>query len=84
MEYDNTNSGTFFVNDRKDKPDHPDYSGKINVEGKDFYLKGGKKTAETGTNFLSLAVNPVDGGASKPATEQPKAATAPTNDDSPF
>ena len=84
MEYDNTNSGTFFVNDRKEKPNHPDYSGKINVEGKDFYLKGWKKTAKTGTNFLSLAVNPVDGSASKPATEQPKAATAPTNDDSPF
>jgi hypothetical protein len=32
MEYDNTNSGTFFVNDRKQKPNHPDYSGKINVE----------------------------------------------------
>ena len=30
-QYDNTNSGTFFVNDRKEKPNHPDYSGKINV-----------------------------------------------------
>ena len=39
-EYDNTNSGTFFVNDRKEKPNHPDYSGKINVEGNEYYLKG--------------------------------------------
>ena len=71
------------MNDRKEKPNHPDYSGKINVEGKEFYLKGWKKTAKTGTNFLSLAVNPVD-GASAPRTEQPKAATAPTNDSEPF
>ena len=36
-EYDNTNSGAFFVNDRKQKETHPDYNGKINVEGKDYY-----------------------------------------------
>jgi hypothetical protein len=82
MEYDNTNSGTFFVNDRKDKPNHPDYSGKINVEGKEYYLKGWKKTAKSGTNFLSLAVNPVDKSSQK--APQPVAASAPTNDDSPF
>jgi len=82
MEYDNTNSGTFFVNDRKEKPNHPDYSGKINVEGVDYYLKGWKKQAKSGTSFLSLALNPVEAKAS-PASE-PKMATAPTNDDSPF
>ena len=79
-QYDNTNSGTFFVNDRKEKPNHPDYSGKINVEGKDYYLKGWKKTAKSGTNFLSLGVNPVEGGAGS----APKAASAPTNDEAPF
>jgi len=78
-QYDNTNSGTFFVNDRKEKPNHPDYSGKINVEGKEYYLKGWKKTAKSGTNFLSLAVNPVDDTGSTP-----KAASAPTNDEAPF
>ena len=82
MEYDNTNSGTFFVNDRKQKPNHPDYSGKINVEGVDYYLKGWKKTAKRGTNCLSLALNRVEDKAS-PAPE-PKMATVPTNDDSPF
>lgn len=82
-EYDNTNSGTFFVNDRKEKPNHPDYSGKINVEGKEYYLKGWKKTAKSGTNFLSLALNPVDAAGST-SSAGPKAASAPTNDDTSF
>jgi len=82
-QYDNTNSGTFFVNDRKEKPNHPDYSGKINVEGKEYYLKGWKKTAKSGTNFLSLALNPVDAAPSGSSSE-PKAASAPTNDNTPF
>ena len=80
-EYDNTNSGTFFVNDRKEKETHPDYNGKINVEGKEYYLKGWKKTAKSGVNFLSLALNPVD-GANGSAPRQPSA--APAVDDSPF
>ena len=77
MEYDNTNSGAFFVNDRKQKETHPDYTGKINVEGNDYYLKGWKKKAKSGTNFMSLAVNPV---------EQKAQATAGAayNTDSPF
>ena len=76
-EYDNTNSGAFFVNDRKQKETHPDYTGKINVEGKDYYLKGWKKKAKSGTNFMSLAVSPV---------EQKAQATAGAayNTDSPF
>jgi len=78
-EYDNTNSGTFFVNDRKEKPNHPDYNGKINVEGKEYYLKGWKKTAKSGVNFLSLALNPVGDAASTP--KQP---TSPTIDSDPF
>lgn len=77
--FDNTNSGTFFVNDKKQKENHPDYSGKINVEGKEYYLKGWKKTAKSGVNFLSLAVNPVDG-----ASSAPKQATAAVNDPEPF
>jgi uncharacterized protein (DUF736 family) len=80
-EYDNTNSGTFFVNDRKEKPNHPDYNGKINVEGKEYYLKGWKKTAKSGVNFLSLALNPVDAAKGGSAPKQP---SAPTNDEAPF
>lgn len=81
QEYDNTNSGTFFVNDRKQQPNHPDYSGKVNIEGKEYYIKGWKKVSKSGTNFLSLAFNPVEGSAS---TAAPKKPTAPAVDEVPF
>ena len=82
-EYDKTNSGAFFLNDRKDKPNHPDYNGKIDVEGKSYYLKGWKKVAKSGLPFMSLALNPVD-APSKPTAPAPAMAGAPTSDESPF
>lgn len=82
-EYDNTNTGTFFVNDRKEKPNQPDYNGKIDVEGKTYYLKGWKKVAKSGLSFMSLAVNPADVPANANANA-PAAATVPSSDDSPF
>jgi|TARA_R100001163_G_C4975346_1_gene133668 uncharacterized protein (DUF736 family) len=55
-EYDNTNGGALFPNDKKQKETHPDYRGNINVDGKEFWIKGWKKTAKTGMKFLSLSV----------------------------
>jgi len=43
-------------------------------------LKGWKKTAKSGVNFLSLAVNPVDGA----KASSPKEATPAVNDPAPF
>jgi len=41
------NSGAIFKNDRKEKETHPDYTGIINVAGKDYqislWIKEGKK-----------------------------------------
>jgi hypothetical protein len=32
------NTGSLFINDRKEKDSHPDYSGTLNVEGKEYWL----------------------------------------------
>lgn len=61
-EYDNTNSGTIGKNKRKEKDTHPDITGSLNVEGKDFWINGWhKKNKETGEGFYSLSVRAKDG-----------------------
>ncbi len=56
QEYDNTNRGAIFKNDRKEKETHPDLGGTINVEGKDFYINAWKKESKKGIPFYSLSV----------------------------
>jgi hypothetical protein len=39
-DYDNTNSGAIWKNDKKDTDNHPDFRGSIDVEGVDYWLSG--------------------------------------------
>jgi hypothetical protein len=59
-EYDNTNKGALFRNEDKDPNDdrERDYSGTINIEGREFWLSGWVKTSKAGRKFLSLSVKP--------------------------
>jgi uncharacterized protein (DUF736 family) len=65
-QYDNTNKGSLFDNDKKEKETHPDFTGTINVEGKEYWLNGWKKTSNAGKRFFSLSVKPKE----KPAEKQ--------------
>lgn len=80
-QYDNTNKGIIYTNDRKEKEEQPDYKGFINIEGKDYWLSGWRKKNDKLGNFLSLAVTPKEPGV-RPAG----GAEAPpdTDDDVPF
>ena len=73
MSYDNTNTGIFFKNTNKQKDTHPDMEGSINVDGKDYWLKGwvkeGKNGKLAGKKFYSLTLSPKD---EKPKDEKPK------------
>jgi len=57
MEEKRDNSGVLFKNDKKEKPNHPDYKGNITVGGKDFWLSAWIKDGKNG-KFMSLAMNP--------------------------
>jgi hypothetical protein len=48
------NSGTMFVNDRKEKETHPDRTGTAMIDGVMYYVSGWMKDGAKG-KFLSLA-----------------------------
>lgn len=54
--YDNTNSGVLFTNNNKTEDKHPNYKGKININGVDYDLAGWVKEGKNG-QFLSLKVS---------------------------
>ena len=58
MEYDNTNRGVLFRNEKKETEKHPDFTGSIDVGGVDHYLSGWIKESKQGKKFFSLSVKP--------------------------
>ena len=68
-EYDNTNRGVLFVNDRKERDTQPDRTGSLNVDGVEYFLDGWLKESKDGKKFLSVSVKRKD--------KQPDSAPAP-------
>lgn len=65
-DYDNTNSGALFQNDRKEKASHPDFKGSLNVNGVEYWLSGWQKDGKKGS-FVSLSIQAKDTTGDKPA-----------------
>ncbi|MGI9408433.1 MAG: hypothetical protein ACR2OV_00060 [Hyphomicrobiaceae bacterium] len=53
---DYINSGVLFKNDRKEQPNQPDYTGKINFNGQEKRLAAWIKEGQNG-KFMSLKVS---------------------------
>jgi hypothetical protein len=43
MTFDNTNRGSIWPNKRKQQDTHPDFTGSINVDGKEYWLNGWRR-----------------------------------------
>lgn len=75
MDYDNTNTGAMFVNDRKTTDRHPDRSGNAEIkcphcdQVSPYWVSGWIKTAKrSGQKFLSLAFSPKDDNGNQAAS----------------
>ena len=65
MTYDNTNTGFFARNEKKETEKHPDFTGFVNVEGTEYWLDGwireGKEGGKMeGKKYFSLVLKPKD------------------------
>jgi hypothetical protein len=62
MEYDNTNRGAIWPNKDKTTDNHPDFKGKLNVDGIEYWVSAWKRKegANPKSPSLSFAVQPVN------------------------
>lgn len=68
-EHDNNNRGALWNNDRKQSDTHPDLSGSIMIEGKEYWVSGWKKKPGQSDRapIVSLSVRPKDYKSIQPA-----------------
>ncbi len=78
-EYDNTNKGALFKNQKKESDNHPDYNGSINIDGVEYWQSAWIKEGKSG-KFFSQSFKRKD-EQSKPT---PKKQTEDLDNDLPF
>ena len=54
-QYDNTNRGSIWGNEKKEKDTHPDFKGSINVEGVEYWLSGWKRKPDANPKAPALS-----------------------------
>lgn len=61
-QYDNTNRGAIWPNEKKEKDTHPDFTGSLNVEGKEYWVSAWRKSAgaKSGSPVMSFSIKPKD------------------------
>jgi len=60
MEYDNTNRGSIWKNDKKETDKHPDFTGSLNVDGVEYWVSAWKRKegAAAKAPALSFSIKP--------------------------
>ena len=53
--YDNTNRGQIWPNERKEKDTHPDFTGSINIDGVEYFLDAWKRRPDANPKAPSLS-----------------------------
>lgn len=84
MEYDNTNRGVLFRNDKKQTDKQPDFRGEINIEGEDRWLSAWVKESKEGKKYFSISSQRKEGEPSKSGAKPRQAETIEFAEDIPF
>lgn len=82
-DYDDTNRGALFANDKKTQENQPNMRGTLNVAGVEYWVSAWTKTSKSGMRFQSLSVTPKE-QQSTPQPAAPQAAPVTFDDDIPF
>lgn len=86
--FDNTNRGSIWKNERKTKDTHPDFTGTLNVEGREYFFDAWKRKegAPAKAPALSFKIKPKDEqpGGSPDRYAKPKGAEMDLDDSVPF
>lgn len=54
-EYDNTNKGSIWKNDKKESEKHPDFTGSLNVEGVEYWVSAWKRKPDASEKAPALS-----------------------------
>jgi len=59
-DFDNTNRGSIWGNDRKESDKHPDFTGSLNVEGVEYWVSAWKRKPDASAKApaLSFSIKP--------------------------
>lgn len=88
MAYDNSNSGTMGRNKDRDQPDAnpkwPEYKGKANIGGVDYWISGWVRAGKDGSKFFSLKFKQKGENHQPQSRPQAQAPAADFDDEIPF
>lgn len=82
QEFDNTNRGALFANKDRQSDNHPNATGTLNVDGREYWISAWTKTSKAGDKYQSISVKPKEAKAK--ATPAPVEGGDPYNDEIPF
>ena len=87
-QFDNTNRGQFWKNDKKETDRHPDWKGSINVEGVEYWLSAWNRKPDANPKAPSVSISiqrkeqqPDAGFQQQQAPQQSQQAVPPATDD---
>ena len=77
-QYDNTNRGSIWKNDKKETEKHPDFTGSLNVDGVEYWVSAWKRKPDANPKAPALSFS------IKPKEQQPQQAAPQADFDDPI